>query len=222
MPIDIVFIAVFGYGFWQGYSRGIIGTVFNLLAYIFGVTLAFKITPITTTLLERMFNSQNPTMFLAAFIVNLVFIMFILRMAARSMEGVFQALYLGVINQVVGGVFMGFVSILIYSIILWFMVKVQFLNELTISESKTYPILKDLPPKAKAFALRIKPFAEEAWGTSMNWMNRLETYGEEKTKTKGKVYIPEDTDTNIIEDDPLEESAPKRKPVPVDEPIIEE
>ena len=84
MAIDIVFLAVFAYGFWVGYSRGIIGTVFNFAAYIFGFVLAFKITPTTTNILESLLHSDNPSMFIAAFIVNLVFIMFVLRQAARG------------------------------------------------------------------------------------------------------------------------------------------
>ena len=193
MAIDIIFLAVFAYGFWVGYSRGIIGTVFNFAAYIFGFVLAFKITPTTTNILESLFHSDNPSMFLAAFVVNLVFIMFVLRQAARGMESAFQAVYLGVINQTLGGVLMASFGIVIYSILIWFLVQVRFLNDLTLTESKSYPFLKDLPPKAKAVALRAKPFAEDIWGYSMNWMDRLEQYGIQKTSTKPNIYqVPDD------------------------------
>jgi membrane protein required for colicin V production len=222
MPIDIIFIAVFGYGFWQGYSRGIIGTVFNVLAYLFGITLAFKVTPTTTAILERMFNSSNPAMFIAGFVVNLVFIMLIFRLAASSIENVLQALYIGVINQVLGGLFMSAVSILLYAVLLWFAVKVQMVNQATIAESRSYNFLSTLPPKAKVIAVRLKPFAEEVWSTSLSWMDRLEDYGEKKTGgEKPTIYKPEGKG---IETDPLEEAqtTPTRKSKPVEEPIIED
>lgn len=200
MAIDIIFLAVFAYGFWVGYSRGIIGTVFNFAAYVFGFVLAFKITPTTTNILETLFHSDNPSMFLAAFIVNLALIMFILRQAAKGMETAFQALYLGIINQTLGGVLMAGIGIVIYSVLIWFLVQVRFLNDLTLSESKAYPFLKDLPPKAKSVALRAKPFAEDIWGYSMNWMDRLEQYGIQKTATKPNIYkVPDDG--KAIEDD---------------------
>ncbi len=41
MPIDLLFIIVFGFGFRHGYTQGIITTVFNTLAYVFGIVLAF-------------------------------------------------------------------------------------------------------------------------------------------------------------------------------------
>lgn len=208
MTIDIIFIAVFGYGFWQGYNRGIISTLFGLSAYIFGVVFAFKITPTTTNLLERLFNSENPTMFLAAFVVNLVFIMFIMRAAARGITGLFEAAYLGVVNQALGGLLMGGMAVLIYSVLLWFMVKVQFLNDTTLSESRTYPLLQTLPSRARTVAIRFKPLAEDMWGTSLDWMNRLEKFGIEKTNdNKPKLYDLPDDATPI-------EGAPDLKPAP--------
>lgn len=203
MPIDIVFLAVFAYGFWIGYSRGIIGTVFNFAAYIFGVVLAFKVTPTTTNILESLFHSDNPAMFLAAFIVNLVLIMIVLRQAAKGLETGFQAIYLGVINQTLGGVVMAGFGVVIYSIVIWFLVQVRFLNDQTLAESKTYPLLQELPPRAKAVAMRAKPFAEDIWGYSMNWMDRLDKYGVEKTSTKPNIYkVPDDGKAIEEGDDP--------------------
>jgi membrane protein required for colicin V production len=221
MPIDIIFLAVFAYGFWIGYSRGIIGTVFNFAAYIFGVVLAFKITPTTTHVLESLFHSDNPSMFLAAFIVNLVFIMFVLRQAAKGMESAFRAAYLGVLNQTAGGVLMAGFGVVVYSILIWFLVQVRFLNDQTLSESKMYPFLKDLPAKAKAVALRTKPFAEDIWGYSMNWMDRLEQYGVQKTATKPNIYkVPDDG--KAIEDDGPQPATTVTPAYPQDSDGIEE
>ncbi|MEZ4894649.1 MAG: CvpA family protein [Saprospiraceae bacterium] len=193
MPIDILFMIGLGYGFIKGFSNGIISTLFNVAAYLFGITLAFKVTPTTTNLMEIMFNSTNPMMYIGAFLVNILVIMFIMRMVAKSLETMFRAAYLGIVNQALGALVMGAFSILVTSILVWFMVKAQFLNDETIAESKTYPLLEPLPSKAYDMATRFRPFAEEAWSSSMNWMDRLEKYGEkESTKLKdqdGKIYI---------------------------------
>ena len=218
MPIDIGFIAFFAYGFWQGYSRGIISTVFNLALYVFGFVLAFKMAPTTASILQTMFNSQNPTMFLAGFLVNLLTVMLIVRQAARGIEGALRMAYLNVLNQVAGGVLMGGFLIVVYSVLVWFGTKVQFVNEATIAESKTYNFLEPLPGKAKDFAIRMKPFALDVWGTSMNWMDRLDEYGIQRTEGKDKNYRPPD-DSKAIEDYP--ESSP-RKPTPRPSPTFED
>jgi membrane protein required for colicin V production len=197
MPIDIILLAVFGYGFYHGFTRGIISTVFNIFAYVLGVVMAFKITPVTNNILERLFNSENPLMFVAAFILNLVVLMFILRQAAKGMEGFLRAIYLGLFNQVFGGILVAGTYVLIYSVLLWFLVKVGFMNDQTVTESRSYPYLKDLPIKAKAVAMRLKPVAGDVWDTSIGLINRLETYGMSKTETKPKVYEMPDENTQI-------------------------
>lgn len=213
MPIDLIFIAVFGLGFRHGYSNGIISTVFNLIAYVFGIMLAFKVTPAMTNILEKMFNSQNPSMFLAAFIVNVVIIMLVLRQAARILEGFLQAIYLGVLNRVLGGAVMAALSILVYSILLWFAVRVHFVNDTTLAESRVYPLLRDVPARAKELGLRFRPMAREIWDTSLSWMDKLDTYGTKKTDPGPKVYELPDNGKPPIEADP-QEPAPRFRPAP--------
>lgn len=224
MPIDIGFVAFFAYGFWQGYSRGIISTVLNLAMYVFGFVLAFKMAPTTSKIMASMFHSDNPTMFLAGFLVNLLTLMLLFRYTAKGLEGALRMAYLGLINQVAGGVAMGGFSVLIWSVIVWFGVKVQFINQPTIDESKTYSILEPLPGKAKDFAISMKPFALEAWGTAINWMDRLDQYGIQRSEGKDKTYRPPD-DPKAIEDDPqpsTRQPAPRRTPTAEDSDGIEE
>jgi membrane protein required for colicin V production len=221
MPIDLIFIIAFGLGFRHGYTQGIISTVFNVLAYVFGVVLAFKVTPLTTGILERMFNSQNPTIFIAAFLVNISLIMFMLRAAAGAFEKGLQAVYLGFINRALGGAIMATLAILIYSILLWFAVKVHLVNETTIAESRSYPLLEKMPSAAKQVAMRLRPFAEEAWDTSIGWMDRLDKFGGQKTGTQPKVYEPADKGTGI-EEEPEKPASQPFSPPPSDEDGIEE
>ncbi|MDO8368675.1 MAG: CvpA family protein [Saprospiraceae bacterium] len=214
MPIDIGFIAFFAYGFWQGYSRGIISTVLNLALYIFGFVLAFKMAPTMTTILESLFHSDNPTMFLAGFLVNLLLIMLLVRSIARGLEGAMRMAYLGVINKVAGGVAMGGFLVVVYSVLVWFVIKVHFVNEATVGQSKTYSFLEPIPAKAKNFAIRMKPLALDVWGSSMNWMDRLDQYGVERTEGKDKTYRPPD-DPKAIEEDPMpSQRPPASRPAP--------
>lgn len=204
MPIDILFLISLAYGFWQGFNQGVIATVFNVGAYVFGITLAFKMTPTTTNIMQAVFHSNNPSMFIGAFIVNILFVMLIMRMAAKSLEKMFQMAYIGMVNQALGAVVLAGFYILVCSILVWFLVKAQFINQQTIEDSKTYTLLEPLPGKAYDVAMSLKPFAEEAWGASMNWMDRLEKYGTDKTqntdKSGAKIYKPDAS--KPIEKDP--------------------
>ena len=183
MAIDIICGLVALYGFWQGYNRGIVGTVFNLLAYGLGLVVALKVTPITTQLLETAFKSDNPLMFIAGFLVNIFVIVFILKQAANGIEGVLNFAYLGMINQLLGSASTAGLFVLIYSVIVWFGVKSSVLAAPLIADSRTYkPLLEPLPPRAKEFAVRLKPLAEEGWKVFSVWLDKVDQY-KEKTGT---------------------------------------
>jgi hypothetical protein len=112
-------------------------------------------------------------------------------------------------------------SVMIYSVILWFGVRVQFVNDATLAESRFYiPILKEMPSHAKNMVLRFKPMAGDVWDTSLKWMDRLENYGLDKTSSgRGRVYeLPDPAPgEEIIETDPEPQSKPKSRPQPLPE-----
>ena len=109
---------------------------------------------------------------------------------------------------------MGSFLVIVYSVLVWFGTKVQFINEATIHDSKTYSFLQPIPTKAKDFAVKLKPFALDVWGTSMIWMDSLDQYGTKRTEAEGKTYRPPE-DSKAIEDDPAPKTRqPASKPLP--------
>jgi membrane protein required for colicin V production len=221
MPIDLLFLIALGLGFWHGYSKGIIGTVFNVLALLFGVVLAFKIAPTTTEILKRMFNSDNPSFFIAAFLLNMGLIVFMLRATANALEKGMQAVYLGFINRVLGGSLMGGLSLLIYSVLLWFVIQVKLISDDTLDKSKTYPLLKEMPGSAKQVAVRLLPFAEEMWSTSMNWIGEVDNFGGPKTEEPPKVIETPEGDTGIEENPDGQPARPLQLPAANEDGIEE-
>lgn len=222
MAIDIIFLVVFAYGFWQGWNKGIIGTILNLTIYIFGIVLSYKMAPVTSTVLERMFNSNHPLMFVAGFAVNMLIIYLVVYLATHSMEEMIHGAYMGVVNRAAGGAFIAGFYIMLYSVLLWFAAQAAALPTDTVNQSRTYPLLKELPGKAKAMVLRFRPLALDVWDDSMNWMDRLKDYGTEKTQDKAKVYeLPDPIKNN--EEDPFE-TTPETQPKPKQQerPAIEE
>lgn len=188
MWIDIVFLVVFLYGFWQGWSQGIIGTLLNIAIYVFGIMLAYKMAPVMSSILERIFNSHHPMMFVAGFATNMLLIYLIVHLASESIEEALNRAYLGVFNRALGGVVVAGFYVLLYSVLIWFAGQANALTDTTTRESKTYPFLKDLPKGAKAVVVRVQPLAADVWDDSVDWMDKMQKYGVEKTDGKAKVY----------------------------------
>ena len=100
MTLDIIFILFAGLGFWMGYSRGIIKTVFTVLSFTIGLLAAFKMAPAFTNFLEDLTKNNNPLMFIAGFLLSFIIMMVILRLIARGLEGLLKSANINFINQI--------------------------------------------------------------------------------------------------------------------------
>lgn len=193
MAIDVITIIVLVFGFVIGYSRGIIAVLFNVISYTLGVVLAFKISPQTTSFLEKVFNSTNPLMFFAGFLLNLAIVMIVVRYAAKGIESLLAAAYLGTLNQVLGGAVYGGGFVLLFSVLLWFGEQTLIVNEETKRGSKTVEYLEQMPGGAKKVLVRIQPVFSEIWHTSMIWMDKMKAYTPDVKQSEPKIYdIEED------------------------------
>jgi hypothetical protein len=161
--------------------------------------------PLTVVIIERLFDEDNPLVYPAAFLLNLLFIVFLLRTAARSVEGALSAMYINVLNRVAGGLLSGYLSALVLSMLLWFMDKAELLSAEEVSRSATYVYLERMPAQARSVFSRMRPLAEDFWDDSMQWIDRLEKYGEDKTETaKERFYDPDPPKAEGIEEAPEE------------------
>jgi len=196
MVIDIIFVISLLWGFYLGFSKGIIKTLFTVLSIIIGLFAAFKFAPATTNFLETALKNTNPLMFLAGFICTFVFTMLLIRMFARGLEGVFKAANINFINQTVGGVFLGGVMVLLYSMLIWFGDQAHILNPDVKAESVTYVHLKEYPEQVRYMGEVVKPTFNEFWVQSVEMFDKLEQTSTENpsynAEAEARIYDIED------------------------------
>jgi hypothetical protein len=120
-------------------------------------------------------------MFLAGFLLNIVVIVIVMRQVSKGLTGALEVAYLGQLNAVLGGILTAGFSVLVYSVILYFLVQGHVFSGEVLGGSKTYePILKPLPPRARVLADRLRPLAMDGWDSFQNWMGKMENYGVER------------------------------------------
>jgi membrane protein required for colicin V production len=195
MVIDIIFVLAVVYGFYVGYSRGIIKTVFTILSYVIGLIAAFKFAPSATRLLESTFDSNNPLMFIAGFLLAFVGTMLLIRLFAKGLETILETVNVNFVNQVAGGVLMAAVMVLIYSLILWFGDKSNIVSDETKQESFTYDYLEKYPNIVWRSTRQLQPIFVDFWDHTVNFMDRLQgstvqepTTGEAEDTTSYEIY----------------------------------
>lgn len=197
MTLDIIFILFAGLGFWMGYSRGIIKTVFTVLSFTIGLLAAFKMAPAFTNFLEDLTKNNNPLMFIAGFLLSFIIMMVILRLIARGLEGLLKSANINFINQIAGGVVLGALSILVYSTMVWFGDKSHMIDQQTKDTSITYRYTKEFPGQMQAIATQLKPVFTDFWNEALDFMDRMEDLSVERSEEKPTIYdIEEDEDGN--------------------------
>jgi membrane protein required for colicin V production len=120
MLIDIVLLLVALYGFYLGFSDGIIKTVFSFMSYAFGLIAAIKFTPAMTQFIKTGFNTNAPFIMIIAFIVTFFLSMYLIRILADMLTGVLQIVHINILNQLIGGVFLSLSFVTVYSVLVWF------------------------------------------------------------------------------------------------------
>ncbi len=167
MVIDIICLLFLAYGFWVGYSRGIISTVLSLASYLFGVLAAMKFGPIAG---DMIFNAFPAVTSAGAFLLGVVLLFFLtlvlFRILARGLTGLLESVNINFINQVLGGILSGLFFTFIFSGLVYFGDRSRILTDEVKANSITYPVLIQLPDividKAKALFPIFYDFYEQA------------------------------------------------------------
>ena len=192
MAIDLIFLVLAAWGFYLGFSRGIIKTIFTIFSVIFGLMMAFRFGPEVTSTLESLFQ-ENPLMFIAGFLLTFVGTMLIIRLIANFLEGALQTAHINIVNQIIGGFFLSALMVLVYSMVLWFGDKSHLIGDTAKEESRTYSYLEQYPQKVWAWGQKAKPIFEDFWDHSIEFMDDLENMSVERRESAPEFYdIPED------------------------------
>jgi membrane protein required for colicin V production len=188
MIIDVVFAIVLLYGFYLGFSQGIINTLFAVLSIVIGLLAAFKLAPATSNFLETAFDSTNPLMFLGGFLITFIVTMFLIRTISRALEGLFRAARINFINQLVGGVVLSSVLILLLSMLIWFGDQARLIDDTTKAQSMTYVHLEKYPALVREAGTVLKPTFKEFWDQSVDMLDKLESMSMNEKNNNPKAY----------------------------------
>jgi membrane protein required for colicin V production len=210
MSIDVVLLLVALYGFYLGFSDGIIKTVFSFLSYAVGLMLAIKFSPAMTRFIETGFNVKNPLILVLGFIITFFLGMYIIRFVADAITGVLQFVHINILNQIIGGVFLSLGFMTMYSVMVWFGESSGLISPQTAAASHSLPYLRKLPAQAQGLFSGLKPMISDFWRESGSMMDRMERQGVKRTETEPSIYNIPDNPPGSTEPAP----APQSNPVP--------
>ena len=208
MVLDVITLVLFVYGFWVGYSRGIITTIFTYASILIGIVAAIKFAPILTNIVARLTGVEHPLLFVVGVVGAFFICMFFIRLIGKGLVEALEFANINFVNQILGGMLSGTTFLLLFSYLLWFGDQAHMINDGLKAESNTFGFVSMLPDKAKQAAIIVLPFVGDIWNESMDVFDKAQRYGVERTDTKPNIYD--------IEEDPAklqsEEAPPSIEP----------
>ena len=179
MILDIIVVLVVAFGFYTGYSRGLIKTVFDTLSLFIGILAALKLSIYAIEAIERLFNVSQKLSWLLGMVITFILVMALVRFVGRKMEDVFKAANINVVNKLAGGALQGLFFAFLISMVLWVLGNYNIVKPETKSSSITYPLLEPLPEAGKSVFTAVKPIFQEFWDKTVEVMESMGPKAEE-------------------------------------------
>ena len=184
MLIDLFVAIVIALGFYLGYTRGLIKTVFDSLSLIIGILAALKLSPVIISILQEIIKTSPAITFILGVVITFIGVMALIRFLGRKLEDMLEAVNINIINKIAGGALQGLFFAYLLSLGLWLINSLNVLNQDTKSASITYPLLEPLPEKGKAVFTAIKPLFKGFWDKTVEAMDSIN--GPKKDEKTGK------------------------------------
>lgn len=186
--LDILFLAAAGYGFYLGFSQGIINSFFRVLSMVIALMSAFKFGPLMTEMLQKGFDSANPLMFIFGFIATFFLTLWGVRLVGSMITEFMEGTSLNFPNQIIGGSVLALFFAFLYSVLIWFGEGAHLLKPELKNESRTYPYLQPLRETTFRFLGNVKPIVQNFLSETDKVMNQVEENRQRRTETKTDIY----------------------------------
>ena len=171
MWIDIGFILFLAYGFYIGYSRGIIKTLYAILSIVIAILLSFKLSPFLIEIIDNNLKLGSTFSFIIGFVLCFIVIIFVVRLIGRMFEKTLQRVKLNFLNKLAGGFVFSMVMIFLYAGILWFINRTNLISEEQKQQSITYYHLEPVPQTLRGAFEQIRPAFKGFWEKSTEAIN---------------------------------------------------
>jgi len=173
MILDIITLCAIAFGFYQGFSSGLIKTLFSALALFVGIIVAIKFSDVTIGLLQNSLSINPAILFVVGFVLTFVLVMVLIKFIGKTLEKFAKAIQIGSVDKILGGLFMALFYSVIISFAVYFMNKIELIKEDTKTASITYQYLEPLPQATQGIGKVIQPIFNDFWVKMMDTMDSI-------------------------------------------------
>ncbi len=184
MFIDLIAVLLVLYGFYIGYTRGIIKTVFAVISIIIGIVAALKLSPISIEFLEKITDFHPGFTFVIGFALTFIVVLVLIRFIGKKTEDFLKFAQINFINKLLGGVIMASLMLIMYSYAIWGIDSLQLFSDKSKETSTTYEYLTTVTAKTESTLQNLRPYFDEFWDKIIETFDSIKNYEEELKKSK--------------------------------------
>jgi len=178
MIIDLAALLLLLYGFYVGYTRGIIKTVFASISLIIGILAALKLSPLVIHYMQGAIDWHPGLIFVLGFALTFIVVLVIIRFFGKKLEDLLKFAKLNFLNKIAGGAILGILLVVLYSYALWGINSFSLLSEENKNSSLSYEYLETLPLQTEGVLDNLKPVFENFWYEMMDTFDEIKTKNE--------------------------------------------
>ncbi|SEA53996.1 membrane protein required for colicin V production [Arachidicoccus rhizosphaerae] len=145
MTLDLIAAILLVLAIIKGYKKGALLAAFSYVALIIGIAAAMKLSVVVAGYLTSQSMHSKWLSFLS-FILVLLLVILGIKLVARMLEKVVQAVMLGWANKIGGILLYALVYFTIFSVLLFYTEKMGLTGPQTIAASISYPYFHNLGP----------------------------------------------------------------------------
>ena len=169
MFIDTLLLIVLVTAVFKGYTKGLIVAVFSFIAIFIGLAAALKLSATVASWLHENTGISTNWLPFISFAVTMVGVVFLVRFLATMLQKSIEFAMMGWINKLAGITLYVVLYVSILSIVLFYMVKMNLINQTQVQASVTYTYFKNWGHVAIDVFGVLLPFLKSVFGTLENF-----------------------------------------------------
>ena len=173
MIIDLFFAVLMAIAIFKGYSKGVIMALLSFASFFVALIAATKLSSVVAGYISAETGSNGKWLPFLSFLLVFIAVAFLIRFVGRLLQKTIETVMLGWANRLSGILLYATIFSIIFSVILYYIEKMQLLPQDILEASFVYPFLRDLGPAVIEGIGKVLPFVKEAFNDLQHFFEKL-------------------------------------------------
>ncbi len=175
MIIDILLLLLLCWGFYRGFTKGLILAVCSLLGYFIGILGALKFTYTATIYIEQSFDIHSKYLPFLTFILLFIALVILVRFIGILLTKLLKIAQINIFNKLAGAVLVCSIYIFMFSTLLWIFHQVNLISPDLKAESVVYYYIEPISSVVVEKVTTLIPFFQDTFHSMEALFEKLAT-----------------------------------------------